>query len=281
MATASDMREWARANGYTVSVKGAIPQHVAAAYEAAHPGANGSAGTTHPDYPDDDFESAFADIPEDTGETPPKPLPKGGRSGSSAGGGSRSRSLFRNRGSKAKAAKKKQPRVSTEDLLGSVWRGLAKMATPLPPLHRTLRVQAPVAGLLLEDAVKGTMADTVLQPVARFAQQGKVVSALLGPPVLVTAISVHMQQAAAQERLPNPLFMSVSTEALRGSLMTWMEVAGPKFEIAMAREREFEDKYGKSVDDFMQWLFSAPVADQDEAAVQAEEDAIRRAQGIL
>jgi len=271
------VREWARGNGYEVSVKGAIPGNIQAAYDAAHPAANGATG---PDYPDDDFESAFADMPdEDMKETAPKAPPKSGSrtsAGSKSGG---ARSFFRKKTGGAKA--KKAPRVSTEDLLGSVWRGLAKMATPLPPLHRTLRVQAPVAGLLLEDAVKGTMADAVLQPLARWMNQGKVVSALLGPPVLVTAISVHMQQAVQQNREPHPLFMSVSTEALRGSLMTWMDVAGPKFELALRREKEFEEKYGSSVDDFIQMLFAPPANPADEAAVKAEDDAIRRAQGIL
>ena len=275
MATASEVREWARGNGYDVNVKGSIPIAVQAAYDAAHPSGNG-AGPAGPDYPDDDFESAFVDMPAELEETAPKPLPKGrGKAASTS-----SRWRFGKKPTPKGKAKAK-PRVSTEDLLGSVWRGLAKMATPLPPLHRTLRVQAPVAGLLLEDAVKGTVVDPWIQPVARLAQGGKVVSALLGPPVLVTAISMHLQQSAAQSREPNPLFLSVGTEALRGALMTWMEVAGPKFEVAMQREQEFESKYGKSVDDFMAWLFAAPVNPADGAAVAAEEEAIKRAQGIL
>lgn len=269
MATASEVREWARAHDYDVSVKGAIPATIQAAYDAAHPSGNGTAAAAGPDYPDDDFESAFADEPE-FAETAPKPLPKARGKSSPSG-----RGLFGRTKTGGAKPKAKVKRVSTEDLLGSVWRGLAKMATPLPPLHRTLRVQAPVAGLLLEDAVKDTVVDPWLQPIARWAQGGKVVSALLGPPVLVTAISLHLQQSAAAEREPNPLFMSVSTEALRGSLMTWMEVAGPKFEVALQREKDFTEKYGQSVDDFIQMLFAAP------ADSAAEDEAIRRAQGIL
>ena len=281
MATTAETRAWLKDNGYNPPVKGRIDAAMQEAYDAAHPSANGGGTATLTDYPDDDFESAFADpppageAPQDTGETPPK-KPRASRSKTSSGGKS-SRWPW----GKKPADRKKKPRVSTEDLLGSVWRGMAKLATPLPPLQRTLRVQAPVAGLLLEDAVRDTAMDTVLQPLARLASQGKTVSALLGPPVIVTAITLHAQQRQAEGQAPNPVFMGVATEALRSSLMTWMDVAGPKFEIAMQKEREFEDKYGKSVDEFMQWLFSAPVNPADEAAVEAEEDAIRRAQGIL
>jgi hypothetical protein len=269
MADATEVRAWAVTEGYTVSERGQIPRTIREAYDAAHPGANGTTTLTDPDYPDDDFESAFADMPEDLKETPPrKPAKPAGKG---------TRSLFR----RPKAAGgKKRPRVSTEGLLTAVWRGAAKLATPLPPLHRTLRVQAPVAGLLLEDAVKGTVVDAFLQPLARYAERGKAVQALMGPPVMVTAISLHLARAEAAGEEPNPLFMSVATEGLRSSLMVWAEVAGPKFEVAVQKEKDFEDKYGGSVDDLIAMLFAAPVNPADAVAVAAEDEAIRRAQGV-
>jgi Lsr2 len=273
MTTAPDIRAWANANGHDIGDRGNIPRHVRAAYDAAHNGGS------HPDYPDDDFESAFADMPDDdepaaeARETPPR-RPKAGQARKPAGGGG----WF----TRKSAGKKRQhPRMSTEDLLGSFWRGLAKMATPLPPLHRTLRVQAPVAGMLLEESVKGTVVDTLLQPLVRYAERGKAASALFGPPVLVTAISVHLQRAQLAGREPSVMFMSTATEMLRGALMTWAEVAGPKFKIAVEREKKFEEEYGQSVDDFIAMLFAAPADPADADAVRAEEEAIRRAQGIL
>jgi hypothetical protein len=164
-------------------------------------------------------------------------------------------------------------------MLGSLWRGAAKLAAPLPPLHRTLRVQAPVAGVLLEEAVRETALDTVLQPLARMAETGKALNALLGPPLFVTGITMHVQQRAAAGLDPNPLFLALAREGLRGSLMTWMDVAGPKFAAAMAREREFEGKYGADVDQFMDWLFAPPPATQ--AEYQAEEEMYRRAMGTV
>ena len=186
-------------------------------------------------------------------------------------------------GKKKTPHKKKQPRVSTEDLLGALWRGGAKLLTPLPPLQRTLRMQAPVAGMLLDDVVRDTVVDPLLQPLARIAAQGKTVQALVGPPAFVSAIMAHAAQRAALDppQEPNAVFMAIATEGLRSSLMAWMDVAGPKFEIALEREREFEEKYGQKVDDMIAFIFGPPVNPSDEMAVMAEEEAIKRAQGIL
>lgn len=296
MTSASEIRAWGRENGFEVTARGNIPGILRDAYDAAHPHPNGSAHTDNPDYPDDEFAAAFEGAETAFGEPPdeefdesvmreaPPRNPKGRpRSGTTR---SRSGRLFgrkENRSSKGGGARGtgKRPRISTEDITGSVWRAVAKLATPLPPLNRTLRIQAPVAGMLLDDAVKGTMVDRVLQPLARIGAQGKVISALAGPPVLVTALSLHIQQRAAAGQEPNPLLMTAGLEALRSSLMAWVSIAGPKMLIAMKREQEFEEAYGKDVDEMIAFLLAPPVNPADEAAVQAEDDAIRRAQGIL
>lgn len=271
MATSADVRDWARADGQTVTGRGRVPARLIAGWNAAHPDdlyvadARDSAGA--PDYPDDD-ESVFADEPG-TGETAPRRPPRGRRS--------QGRGFFgfgKPKGRKGKTV----PRVSTEDMLGAVWRGLAGMARPLPPLHRTLRIQAPVAGAVLDDAVRDTVVDPLLQPLARLAGAGKALNALVGPPLYVTVMSVHADTMAAQQQPPNPLVMSVAREGLRSSLMAWLDIAGPKFEAAMKREKEFESRYGSSVDQLIDFLFSPPP--EDAADVEAEEAAIRRAQGL-
>ena len=288
----TDIREWANANGYVIGLKGRIPGHIQTAYDAAHPSGNGSTvstASTGPDYPDDDFDSAFPGPqtpyagPEDdggtgdTGETKPRP-PRGGKSGRKG-----ARPSWLPGGGAKKKPGRKPPRVSTEDLLGALWRGGAKLLSPVPPLQRTLRMQAPVAGMLLDDVVKDSIVDPVLQPLARLAAQGKTVQALVGPPAFVTAIMAHQIQRANLDppQEPHPLFMAVATEGLRSSLMAWMDVAGPKFELALSREQEFEAKYGQPVDDMIAFIFSAPVNPADVEAVMAEEEAIRRAQGVL
>lgn len=295
MATAAEVRSWAGQNGRQVSARGFLPRDVITDFDTAHPEDRYEAGPPRgaetnghaPDYPDDDFEDMFPEIGAadgevagdtiaDTGETRPRKItPRRKTGGSSWNPFGKKKTGGHNR--------RKPPRVSTENLLGAVWRGGAKLLTPLPPLQRTLRMQAPVAGMLLDDVVKDTFIDPVLQPLARIAAQGKQVQALVGPPFFVTAIMAHMAQRAALDppQNPHPVFMAIATEGLRTSLMAWMDVAGPMFEIALKREQEFEEKYGQNVDAMMAFIFSEPVNPDDAEAVLAEEDAIRRAQGIL
>lgn len=276
MASAAKVREWAMASGRPQS-RGKLPAAITDDWNAENPDDPYVPAAPRPGFISDrEMDDLFPDVPGGQGdeagpgnapETRPRPLPKG------RGGTAGLRGLFGGKGKK----KSKRPRVSTESMLSSIWRGAAKLAAPLPPLHRTLRVQAPVAGLLLEDAVKDTALDLVLQPFARMAGAGKVIGALLGPPVFVTMMTFHVQQRAAAGLEPNPLFMSLAQEGLRGALMTWMDVAGPKFEEAMKREREFEEAYGADVDQFMGWLFSPPAATAEQ--LEHEEEMFARAMG--
>lgn len=291
MATAAEKRAWLREAGYQVAEKGRLHPDLEAAFAAAHPGGNGTpaaaAAAAGPDYPDGMTEDEFADaeLPEsvaaelgaDLDETSPRPPARRGAVGRRAGRGWR---FGRDRGGQRRKSKAKKPRVSVEDVIAGGWRIMARVARPVPPLQRTLKVQAPVAGLLLEDAIKGTMVDKLLQPLARAQVQGKVIAALAGPPVLVTVISMHLAQCQQAGADPNPVFMSATSEMLRESLIIWMDVAGPKFEAALARERAFEQHYGQDVDAFMSWLFTPPPDPADDQAMAAEEEALRRAQGI-
>lgn len=284
--TAAERRAWLRDNGYTVAEKGRIHPDLEAAFAAAHPGENGAAAPG-PDYPagmtDDEF-IADAELPEDLADVaePEEPPRRPARGGTVARRGGRGRGRWRFGGDRGQQGKRKRakPRVSVEDVIAGGWRIMARVAQPVPPLQRTLKVQAPVAGLLLEDAVRGTLVDKLLQPIARIQIQGKVVAALAGPPVLVTAISMHLAQCQQNQVPPNPVFMSAAHEMLRESLIIWMDVAGPKFEEALARERAFQEHYGQDVDAFMDWLFTAPPDPADDQAMADEEAALRRAQGI-
>jgi len=289
MATSADKRAWLIDQGYEVKDRGKLPAELEAAYAAAHPGANGDSSADYPaGMSDSDFDAvtAGADIPagllddldDQAAESAPRrparraAVPARKSWPWSRGQGKNGRGRSRGRARK--------PRVSVEDLICGGWRIMARMARPVPPLARTLRVQAPVAGLLLDDAVKDSVLDRMLQPLARAQVQGKVVAALAGPPVLVTVISMHLAQAQAAGTDPNPVFMNAASEMLRESLIIWMDVAGPKFEAALARERAFEEHYGQEVDAFMGWLFAPPPDPADAAAMEAEEAQLRRAQGL-
>jgi hypothetical protein len=281
MATATEVRAWAVPEGIATS-RGKLRAEVIAQWDRDHPDdlyeanppRDGFTGNA-PDYPADDFDAMFPDVGEgdglgDTGETPPKRP----RSTKPAAKG------FRNPFAKKAAAKGKKspPRVSTADLVGAVWRGAAKMV-PLPPLSRTLRMQSRVAGPIMDDVIRGTIVDPLLQPLARLAGQGKAVQALVGPPAFVTAIMVHTGQAAANGQEPNPFIMAMAMEGLRSSLMAWMEISGPKFAEVAAEEAEMEAKHGMNVDAMIALIFSEPPT--TEADAEAEEAAILRAQGML
>jgi hypothetical protein len=267
-ASASDVRAWARANGIEVNDKGAISGAVSEAYRAAHNGQpEGS-----PDYPpgmdDSDFDLAEAELPDDlddTAEVAPRRVasPKRGSSPTTLPKLSdrfrRGKSAARPKGK----AKPKRPRTSTAELIGSAWRIAAKVAQPLPPMYRTLRLQSVIAGPLLDDAVKGTMVDPILQPLARMSQAGQTVSALVAPNLAIGAMAYHLHQTNGE---PNPVVMQACQEMLRHGLMAMMRVGGEAFAAELAREQADEERFGGSIDQIMAYILA-------DAADPAEEEA--------
>jgi hypothetical protein len=300
VASTADIRAWAVPRGLATPGRGPLPAAAREAYMMAHP--NGSSALAEDIPGDDDFlpgddDTAFAEPPvrpapprqraasappaDEAGPAEVRPVrPSSARArGTAAAVRKPSRGIrgLLARDAKPKGPKRARPRVPVDAMLAGVWRNAAKLARPMPPLYRTLAIQAPVAGILLEDSVKGTVVDTVLQPFARLAGQGRAASALFGPPVIVTALTAHIAQRAAAGEDPNPFIMSMGMEALRASLMTMAEVAGPAFEQALQKERDFEDKHGQTVDAMIAFLFSPPALTPEQQA--AEEMAIRIAQG--
>lgn len=270
MASDAEVRAWARETGWAapdgrpVSVKGAVGQAARDAYSAAHNG-----GGSGPDYPDgmtgDDFDLAQADEPDDDGylaETPPARVrPKA----SSRTTPQTLSSRFR-RGKGSGARKAKQPRVSTADLIGSAWRIGAKLAQPLPPLYRVVRLQSVIAGPLLDDAVKGTAADTVLQPLARLSRVSETASALLLPDLAIGAATYHQMQAAKAGQDPSPVVMQACEEMLRHGLIAMMRVGGDAFAAQLAKDRDDEQRYGGDVDAIMAFIMAAPADPATEEA---------------
>lgn len=272
MANDAEMREWLTAQDYSdVPARGRLSDEWRRIYEDGHnPPPDAGPG-------DDDLAGVYkgyADSPPETKPSPPK---------SSGGGGLGARLGFgrskRRRGGRGK--KKTLARVPVDDLISGTWRLAAKLATPMPPVQRTLRMQAPVAGMLLEDVARDTAVDTVLQPLARLARVGETAAALVFPPLAVGIMTLHVQQAAAQGETPSPVVLGVGEEMLREGLRAWITVAGPRAAELAAREREFEETYGATIDELIRWIMSPPADPTSEDAVAAEEEAIKRAQGLL
>jgi hypothetical protein len=265
----AQIRAWAQDNGVPVSVKGRVAQATRDAYTAAHNG-----GETGPDYPDGmtdaDFETAAA-IEPDLADFPDEvaPRPVGPKASSVSIPKSLSGRLRRGKtsaGPKPKQRKPKQPRVSTADLIGSAWRIGAKLAQPIPPMYRTLRLQSVIAGPLCDDAVKGTVVDPFLQPLARLSRAGETVSALVAPNVAIGVMAWHAQHAAQQGQDPNPVIMQAAAEMFRHGLMAMMRIGGDAFAAQLAAEQADEERFGGSVETIMAWIMSEPADPATEEA---------------
>jgi hypothetical protein len=113
-------------------------------------------------------------------------------------------------------------------------------------------MEAPVAGMILDEKIRGTLVDKVLQPLARTEDSGKSVAALVAPPLLVLALEKRPDQA-------DKIF-----PLLRKSLIWHAEIAGPKIEQRMEREREIEEKYGQDIDAMIMAIFGAQVEATEE-----------------
>jgi len=257
----ADVRAWARATDRTVSSKGAVSQALRDEYRAAH---NGEP-LPGPDYPpgmsDDDFDLAEAVIPDDDGmaEARPGPRPKASPRSKSL----RERFKPGSSSGKPKGKTRAKPRVSTAELIGSGWRIAAKVAQPLPPMYRTLRLQSVIAGPLIDDAVKGTMIDPFLQPLARLSRAGETVSALIAPNLAIGAMAYHLNQT---EGNPNPVVMQACQEMLRHGLMAMMRVGGEAFAEQLAKEKDDEDRFGGSIDAIMAFILADPSDPAEEEA---------------
>lgn len=154
-------------------------------------------------------------------------------------------------------------RVSTEGVLSAVWTIGAHVigqAPNLVPTARCLMIQAPAAGMVMDDAIRGTIVDKVLQPVARAGKKGEAFAAVVGPPLIVTAI--------AQQ----PALYPVLRPVLREMLASYVIMAGPKIRKAAEREEKLLKELGgnlATIDEMIESLF-APVMTPEEAASAAD-----------
>jgi hypothetical protein len=114
------------------------------------------------------------------------------------------------------------------------------------PVANVLALQSPVAGKILEDVVKNTAADTILQPFARMAKGSQVGLALLGPPILVGVACAKPETQPIVEPL------------LREALKSWLTVAGPKMIEKAEEERQFQEEYGNTIDEMIAAIFTPP-----------------------
>lgn len=213
MATIAEIRQWAKDNNM-LQEGGRLTSEIRIAYEKA----NESEGSVPVE-----IVVEKAPIKE---ETRPRTLKKESL-----------QDKFKGVVSGKKTSVSSKPRVSVEGLISGAWQLFAQIARPInTPVAKVLNMQAPVAGMLLEDTIKDTVVDKILQPFARVGKGGETLFALMGPPALVAALTTKPELAPA------------IIPMLRRSLMLWMQIAGPKIEEMKKKEEEFTREYGESVD---------------------------------
>jgi hypothetical protein len=266
MADAAAMRAWGKLNGFEhLSEKGPLPRELKDAYAGAHP--NGTGELDGAGYPDDAADEpagpAEPDKPGGFAETRPRDVaPKGRPRGLHSPFRKHSAPSKPGKSSAGRKAKPARPRSSTADLAASLWRVGAKLATPMPPLHRTLRLQSVVVGPLWDERTAGTIIDRWLQPIARTMESGDVVAALVGPELGIGLATWYLSWCERATMEPNPAILQGCAEITRAGLVSLMRVGGDAFKEQMARDRDDERAHGATVDAMMAWIMSPP-ADPD------------------
>ena len=126
---------------------------------------------------------------------------------------------------KDKTAKRKHPRVPVDRLISRAWDMMGGLAARVDvPLGRCLQMQAPVAGLIMEDIVKGTFADRAIQPIARAEEKAEKGLALIGPPLCVVGLEMAQQLPDDQRKTREAILWPLLVE----SMVLWDRIAGDK-----------------------------------------------------
>lgn len=218
MSDNQDIRVWAAANGWDIQSKGRLAADVKAAYEAAQNG--------HQPEPEGEpmvitmtDEAPPADVtPAAPDERKPEPPRKPG--------------MFQR---KPKETGPRRRRVSIENILSSGW-ALGAMALARKPeaipVARVLDLQAPVAGIIGEELLAGTLVDRILQPLARGGRKAELATALIGPPMLVGIMTAR------------PELHPVLRPVLKMTMMSWMELSEPAMRKVQKRQEAWAEKFG-------------------------------------
>jgi hypothetical protein len=259
MADPAEVRAVLREHGYEVSGRGRISAESLEIYESlislpadAEPGGEYDAGISAADFPDDD-EPEPAPVPERKPRRVRQSRPSLADRLRSGGKG------------KSGARKRKHPRVPVDRLVERGWELLARLGMQVsPPIGRVLDMQAPVAGMILEDVIRDTVADRALQPIARAEEKAEKVIALVAPPVIVGALAAA-QGLPEDQRL---MRQAILIPMLRESLVIWVKIAGDKIEERQAREIEM-GPVNAQVDKLMADIFAMPTAEAEPADAAA------------
>lgn len=253
MTTDAIVRRWAKDSGVEVPARGQVPKGVREQYDAANPP------------PDNPGLSVDGPPPEhgyaDTEPMPTRPVGHVDEVAPTRAPAERPSSRFAFRRPKmttaapvkGTGAKSVHKRVSLESMCEGAWNVLGNLvgSQGLVPTGRVLKLQAPIAGAILEDSLKGTLVDRIAQPLARGGEATKELGALIGVPIIVTMMTLKPEMA---QQLHG---------TLRRSLREWAILAGPRIKAREKREEKALEQLGvdaegldELVDGWINALFS-------------------------
>jgi hypothetical protein len=248
-AKTADVRAWAREQGMEVPDKGKLTAAVWSAFATAHADADVPEPETAPEPEKIETEQPGPEPePELIPETMPEPAPATPKRWSPW------------RPKRPAAAGEPKPprqrkRVSLEFLSSMAWQGIAavvaNMAGPqYAPVGMMMAFQGPVAGMIIEDMAKDTVADRVMQPIARVLQPGGQFATLIGMP-LGTAMVCKYPHMYPRIR---PL--------LAEGMKEWVTLAGPKLRERRRKAEKFaeematfQEEFGVTVDELLDDVF--------------------------
>ena len=273
MAEVAEIRAWLRDNDYEPPAKGRIPGEMMTAYTDAHP-AGGEAlfagldaapaydgGITADDFaaePGEPLPPAAQERKPRRVKTPARTQARGLRERIWGGGGT----------GKPKPKKTAVPRISLKNFAEDAFLDLAWTFQGLPPVEKILYLQAPLAGQVVEDTVKGTAVDLVLQPVARIDRQFKAIEALTAPLWVAGIMLAGEREAVTRDPESGEVSGGDYTArtklmfgGLRHALLSMSRVTDLRFEELRAKSTELKAASGE-IDAMMEWLFEVPGAPQ-------------------
>lgn len=251
-----DIRAWAKENGVDLAPRARIPAELRESYRMDYPSTDdGDSGSF---LGSDDDPNRSAGHPSTLEERPariagpdlssdPERISAGIQgSAERAPIDPRKRSVWQ-RVSAGRRSGGPRKRESLSMLGQFAWGGLAQAAARSGriPTSRMLQLQAPIAGTLIDEGVRGTLVDRVLQPFARGGKRGETLFALVGPPLLVDLISRHPER------------QDVLVPLLAAALESYAEIAGPKLAAAKRRaEKRAEEIGANDIQELIAWIFA-------------------------
>jgi hypothetical protein len=292
---AAEVRRVLRDNGHAVSDRGKLSDD---AYELYEDIMAGTAGVT-----DDDF-GPDPDVSRETGPEPVEPERTPGRIKTEPIRSRARRRLFgtgrtKSRKSRGRGSGKGgavRDRLPVAPLLERAWMEIAHMARAMPPVQRIMACQAPMAGVILEDAARDTVTDRIfLQPLARQEERLEAVNAMLGSVMWTAAIykfgAVELEQARDEkgrdlvDATGAPILRPVTDPAtgkpayddrtrimiggLRLSLMSMFKISQRNAEEIQAKAEELNE-LSDQADTLIGWILAPPDPAKRFADVQRE-----------